>query len=694
MDLGSRRNSDRNLEFSINRLEVFLIDWTEYILVVQRALVMERSEPTLVPEWLKNAGSSTGGGSVSHTDDHTASRVVRNKSFVNSNGHDFGRSSSSERTTSANFRRSSSSNSSGNFRSYSSFGRNQRDRDWEKDTYGYHDREKSAVGDRRYRDFSDPLGNTSLSKFERDGLRRSQSMISGKRGDTWPKKVVTDSSDASGKNMNGFLTRGSPVGGVNKAAFERNFPSLGAEERSATPEVGRVPSPGLSSAIQSLPVGTSTLIGGEKWSSALAEVPMLGGNNGTVLSSVQQATPSSSASGALSSTTSLNMAEAVAHGPSRAQATPQLSVGTQRLEELVIKQSRQLIPVTPSMPKTLYSGRPFITEYVHAIIVDYFSGFNISDNFEAWETHEVGLIHFSFINTGYKQKSKVGLQQHSISSSLPVNHSPRGGPVKGDVSKASTVGKLHVLKPVRDKNGVTPVVKDNLSPTNRTKAVSSTLTASPTVSGPAAARGPQNTAVTDRKPVLTVLEKRPTTQAQSRNDFFNLVRKQSMANPSSPADLAIMANSSSALDTGTVSSPAFLDKHAELEAVPATTSEGPLSVSVGRASEEKADLTCNGDQKHVSNGKKHPSSDPIISEEEEAAFLRSLGWEENDEEGGLTDEEISSFYKDLTKYINSKPPLKILQGVQLKFLLPFDSQIGGVGGISSGLSSSDAKLES
>lgn len=31
----------------------------------------------------------------------------------------------------------------------------------------------------------------------------------------------------------------------------------------------------------------------------------------------------------------------------------QLSVGTQRLEELAIKQSRQLIPVMPSTPKTL-----------------------------------------------------------------------------------------------------------------------------------------------------------------------------------------------------------------------------------------------------------------------------------------------------------------------------------------------------
>lgn len=31
----------------------------------------------------------------------------------------------------------------------------------------------------------------------------------------------------------------------------------------------------------------------------------------------------------------------------------QLSVGTQRLEELAIKQSRQLIPMMPSTPKTL-----------------------------------------------------------------------------------------------------------------------------------------------------------------------------------------------------------------------------------------------------------------------------------------------------------------------------------------------------
>ncbi|KAK4438259.1 hypothetical protein Salat_0160100 [Sesamum alatum] len=624
---------------------------------------MERSEPTLVPEWLKNTGNLTGGSSISHSDDHAASRVVRNKSFVNSNGHEFGRSSSSERTTSSYFRRSSSSNSSGNFRSYSSFGRSQRDRDWEKDVYDSRDQDKSVLGDHWHRDFSDPLGNSSLSKYERDGLRRSQSMISGKRGDTWPKKVVTDSSSASGKNANGLLSKGSPVGGrAKKSTFEKDFPSLGADERAVVPEVGRVPSPGLSTAIQSLPVGTSGLIVGEKWTSALAEVPVLVGSNGTALSSVQQAAPSSSASVALGSTTSLNMAEAVAQGPSRAQTTPQLSVGTQRLEELAIKQSRQLIPVTPSMPKALV------------------------------------------LTSSDKPKGKVGQQQHSISSSLPLNHSPRGGAVKGDVAKASNVGKLQVLKPVREKNGVTPVVKDNLSPTSSSKVVTSTLAASPSVSGSAATRGLPSNGVPDRKPSLTVLEKRPTSQAQSRNDFFNLVRKKSMPNSSSAAADSAMASSSSVLDTGTAISPSFSDKDAEIDILPASNTpkaaDAPLSnsLSADHLSEVKVDLTSNGDacdaQNCVGNGNKHPSSDPIISEEEEAAFLRSLGWDENSDEGALTDEEINAFYRDLTKYIDSNPSFRILQGVQLKFLLPFGSELGGIGGISSGLSSSDAKLES
>ncbi|WKA12837.1 hypothetical protein VitviT2T_030189 [Vitis vinifera] len=51
-------------------------------------------------------------------------------------------------------------------------------------------------------------------------------------------------------------------------------------------------------------------------------------------------------------TVGLNMAEALARAPSWACTTPQLPVNTHRLEELAFKQSRQLMHVTPPMPKS------------------------------------------------------------------------------------------------------------------------------------------------------------------------------------------------------------------------------------------------------------------------------------------------------------------------------------------------------
>ncbi|XP_073122850.1 uncharacterized protein [Henckelia pumila] len=604
---------------------------------------MEKSEPTLVPEWLKNSGSQSGSGSTSHLDEKSAPKLSRNNSFFSSNGHDFGRSSSSERTTSSYFHRSSSSNGSGNLRSYNSFGRNRRDRDWEKDRYDSQDKDKSLSGDRWHRGISDSPGNTFSGKFEWDGLRRSHSATSGPHGDTWTKKGVTDSSGAGGNNTNALLTKGTLGGSVNKTRFERNFPSLGTEDKTVIPEVGRVPSPGLSSAIQSLPVGPAAAVGGEKWTSALAEVPVLVGSNGIGISSVQQ---SASSQPALGTTTSLNMAEAVAQGPSRAPVMPQVSVGTQRLEELAIKQSRQLIPVTPSMPKTLVS------------------------------------------NSSDKQKTKLGQQQHPITS-LSINHS------KGDMSKSSNVGKLHVLKPSREKNGVAPVVKDNSSPTSGINAVNSTLPTAPSVTGTVAAKGSPNIQALNRKPVLSVLEKRSISQAQSRKEFFNLVRKKSMAISTSVTDAE---NFSLVMDTGTAVSPPPSET-SEKEDLPAPNTfqiddaQSNACLSDDFLSEKRDDVTCIDDTcvvpKYSGNGK-NASMDPLFSEEEEAAFLRSLGWEENSDEGGLTEEEISAFFKDATKY-NSKPALRILEVVQPKFIASLGSQMTG---ISSGLSSSDAKLES
>nr|GMD09284.1 mediator of RNA polymerase II transcription subunit 1 [Ipomoea batatas] len=55
------------------------------------------------------------------------------------------------------------------------------------------------------------------------------------------------------------------------------------------------------------------------------------------------------------------------------------------------------------------------------------------------------------------------------------------------------------------------------------------------------------------------------------------------------------------------------------------------------------------------NCKKHVGNCELCLEEEEIAFLRSLGWEENgdedDEEGDLTEEEIATFYTYASNHI-------------------------------------------
>lgn len=665
---------------------------------------MDKTEPALVPEWLKSSGSVTGGGSTNHhfapsllqSDDGAALKPAR-KLMVNSNDHDTGRSSNLERTTSSYFRRSSSSNGSGHPRSFSSFGRTNREREWEKDIHDYRDKDKSVLSDHRHRDYSDPLGNILPGRLERDMLRRSQSMITGKRGDMWPRKVAADMSTVNKtihSNGDGQLASGIVTSSVQKAAFDRNFPSLGAEDKQGAPDIGRVTSPGLTSAIQSLPIGNTVVIGGDGWTSALAEVPVIIGSNTTGVSSVQQSVSASSVSVAPSTTSGLNMAETLVQGPARARAnaTPQLSVGTQRLEELAIKQSRQLIPMTPSMPKTLVPSP--------------------SD----------------------KPKSKIGLQPLHL-----VNHSQRGGPARSDVTKTSNVGKLHVLKPSRERNGVSPTAKDSLSPTMGSRVANSPLAVTPSAAGSASLRSPRNNptlASAERRPsvVLTSVEKRPTSQAQSRNDFFNLMRKKSSTNPpsavpeSGPAVSSPVSEKSDELITEVVTAPVTPkgrdilssdnsgldwsnenrgDKTENGNNEACGVSQNDRDDEIDNVNGDACDVSqrdqgdevhdgngdaCDVSQKFLDNGEKHSSPDEVLyPDEEEAAFLRSLGWEENGEDEGLTEEEINAFYKECMKL---KPSSNLLQRMLPKISPLLDSQMGSVAGAVSGLSSSDSELKS
>jgi hypothetical protein len=454
-----------------------------------------KSEPSLVPQWLKNTGSGnlTAGGitSLSLSDDQGVLKSARNKS-------DF------DRTTSSYLRRNpSSNNGSAHARSYSSFGRNQRDRDWDFNKEIY--KEKSV-----FNDYSRANRDILPTMFEKDRLRRSQSY----RGDTWQK---TDINHTNGNSV---------LRSAHKGSFERDFPSLDNNN-----EIKRVPSP-----IQKLPISSSALISGDGWTSALAEVP-------AIVSGLASSAPAGASHGS-----ALNMAETVAQLPSRTQSTPQLSVGTQRLEEIALKQSRQLIPVITSAPKPLV------------------------------------------LSTIDKSKPK-----HQISS-------PRGvGP---------TIGKLQVLKLTREKNGIFQIQKDTINNNNNNINININSKNNNT---PKLPNSPMKSP-TYRKPAPP--DKRPASNAQSRHDFFNNVRKKSMTNIMSPS----------------------------LPLVP-------------EASVNKDNYILVTNSNDADNGGSDGSDKILIpyTEEEEVSLLRSMGWDENSgEEEGLTEEEINAF---CTKYANANAKL-------------------------------------
>ncbi|XP_074331297.1 uncharacterized protein LOC141668370 isoform X2 [Apium graveolens] len=568
---------------------------------------MEKGEPTFVPEWLKSNGSVTSSISTNHqqiapssllSDDRATVKSTRNKSSIDIRDHNSGSSPVSDRTTSSYFRRNSTSNGS-HLRSYSSLGRTNHDKGWDKDINDDRDNDKSKLGDHRHRNFSDPLGSNFSSRFEKDGLKRSQSSISGKYNEPWARNVSADLNSSNKSNFNNGSTNLGASSSVRKAAFDRDFPSLGADERQIIYDLRRVPSPVLSSNMQSLPVGYSAVTGEVGWTSALVEVPVKVGGNGTNKSSVSQEDLLSSDSGASNMTSGLNMAETLAQVSPHVQANPQFSVGSQRLEEIAIKQSKQLIPVTPPIPKALV------------------------------------------LNFSEKSKTKVVQHQHQTPS---INHSPRGTLVKSDMPKSLSLGKLQVLKPAREKNGISYPTKDSLSPPNASKVLNNPLTSAPSAGVAPPLRSPVKNPISVSSVVPTVLDKKPSAQFRSRNDFFNLVRKKSLTNSSSP-----VADSVSIMEKSDLEQPGEIEASAPLPPVKdsllATQSEMVQCEMNGLISNRDA---CDMPKKSCDKAETRLSSDVILcSEEEEAAFLRSLGWDENaGEDEGLTEEEIREFYRD------------------------------------------------
>ncbi|KAL5992918.1 hypothetical protein ACLOJK_013837 [Asimina triloba] len=633
---------------------------------------MERSEPALVPGWLKGTSGGATGSNLSHfaaslqSDDPSVVLPARSRSSISSNDHDTSRSTSSDRTSSAYFRRSSSSNGhvmhDRDFRSYSSFGRNLRDRDREKDLdyrFGDHDYPDSLI----------------VGRIEKDSLRRSKSMISTKRVELFPRRV------GNGANNDLLVGRGI-TSNINKVAFQRDFPSLGAEEK-RVPEVGRISPPILSTATQSLPMGSSSLMGSDVWTSALVEIPVPVANNNIPIPSTQQVNPVNASSVTLSTTTGLNMAETLAQVPSRARNVPQLSAETQRLEELAIKQSRQLIPVTPSMPKTSidfgmedrnriykWTKESFLTtsfHYMSSLELFCEAFWDRTRNLECLpiETCALGndpllqvqkelfrCVHdmlgtvFQALSSSEKPKAKSS-RSGDLSTTAKVGAQAQLGnhvlwaTTRSDLSKTTQIGKLQVLKATREKNGMSPAAKESTSPTNASKPLPSISPSAPS----ATSRNPINLKLaadqkTSASPVIqsTTVDRRLPSQA--RHDFFNSLRKKTSANHLAAApDASLMGatmSDKSDEQAGTCNASLIEEKD-----TPPVASD--LSCSTENSSRTVAEVDASKEGSPF-GGKNSDLTDGL---DEEVKFMRSLGWEENSgEEGGLTEEEINSFFQE------------------------------------------------
>ncbi|XP_021748810.1 uncharacterized protein LOC110714580 [Chenopodium quinoa] len=590
---------------------------------------MEKSEPSLVPEWLR----STGGGNLNHhvssskSDGPLLALPKRNRNLNSSGYLDAPHSSVLERSSSTNSRRISSSN--GSIKqdknpyspSFRNSARNQRAKD----------REKLGNPDNWDSEYSDPLASIIGGRFEKDTLRRSQSMISRRPDELMQRRSVPDLR-SRGHNMNGSGngTIGSPSAGTQKVSFDKDFPLLGTDERPSTPDIARVPSPGMTRAVQSLSIGTSPLIGCEGWTSALAEVPVAASNS-IVSSPSLQPTPcavggppsSASTSSDAGTPNGLNMAEALVQGPVRPQNVQQQVVPTQRFEELPSVGSKKLIPMTSSMPKS--------------------SVLNPSDKLKPKTAARQ--------NDGVAGPKNGQQQMPSLQSGSQV---VRGGSGRADGLNPSS-SKLLLLKPGREKV-VSPAMKD---------VPAQTMKAATAVNGPSAGSNPvslpsKNSTLlkhsnNDRKtPAYNmngaqVVDKRLShAQLQSRNDFFNLVRKKSKG------------GASAAVDSGSVVSSIVQNSGEEKE-----MASGPASPT------DNSEVNCNGDTCNLAESFSDQrgsdlSHHELIHPEEELDFLRALGWEDDGgDDEGLTEEEINAFVE---KYMKWRPESKLLQGLQSKFV--------------------------
>ncbi|KAG6547450.1 hypothetical protein Mapa_010898 [Marchantia paleacea] len=776
---------------------------------------MERSEPSLVPEWLKGAGG--GGGATHHSQppnhqdeggglfpSRQRSQAHGATAGVNHGDYDSPRySAASDRTYYSSSRRGGSNSTGGSerplfdrdpySRAYSSFGRSSgyrgvydgldrdrdgsrdRDRDWdwerERDR-DFRDRERDRAlgfggGDDRDRDRERPDGSNfrrptgPSGRYDQDvPLRRTQSMGSGRALENGEKKAPVEI---------GILPTAPPTNSgtlnssMQKAAFERNFPSLGAQEKqgavqsslgyvsvlsprpswqSSSPRTERPSSstPGLTAGVGgpgAVPSSVNVNVGGsgisgEVWSSALAEVPASLTATSTIngVAAGGASVPTMSGVGSTLTTGGgapvlivPKMAEALSQNPPRVRTPPQYSTESQRLEADV-KQSRQLIPMKPSLPKNMGPREKIKPKVVRAVDVIAPQPIKLSQPLSTSQLVSspyrppapprpeplkgpqgkllVRKTSKEAVAAALPPASSLKIESLVTSSSL-VN--PVGGSVTGISGVATGSSIPIILAPV-------PVRKQKQLLDRRAVPIPpiSVIAGSDGGSGPRSKEGGSASE-----------DKRPAVPAQNRSDFFNALRKKA-------AGVGAGGGTAEKNETGSqLKNEGVNGKGIELEddgghysgegienpvykmkengmAVSATSKSTISDLETYGLPEEKERISSNGTIGGGVEGNSQQStapSSPVVpakrataTEEEEAAFLRSLGWEESAEESGegLTEEEINSFYQERLRSMSISPSLPMARNHRLRDF-QVEMHVGSIGSISSGISTSDSESD-
>lgn len=685
---------------------------------------MERTEPSFIPGWLKGTGG--GGGSTTHNSSDeggfSRSKVSQQLLHANSNLESPRKSTSSSKAFSSTSRRSHNTNGSvdrpsserdhfGLSRSKSGLNRSSSIRNHSKlnlEQNGYNSWIDGEYGHEVDKDFyarkKDWLSGMVPDGRDKDKEVADSSMrqlfsagLTGKYDlGAKLKRSQSMSLTASGKVTDVISSVPSANGNIavnaQKSVFEHNFPTLGTDDKQSSPrsssiasprpsfanphlirqgtsrsDLSRASSPGVTGGYANpmASVSASNSGGNDLWSSALADAPTSNGNvqcNSLTSNAVPSASISqtSSFAGPVTSAAPLNMAEALTQNPPRVRTPPQVSLESQRLEELALRQSRQLIPMTPSLPKAM----------------------SLVDKTKSKSSR---------VGEGLNPSLKLQLSssQKSVTSSKPDN------------LKLSQ-GKLLVLKSSKDGGVVmttTPKSDGNVVSQVATQGPSAVSAGSSTLAQRKQPVDRRVTGVADvsraKDASLLPDEKRTALNAQNRSDFFNTLRKKAAGNGASLNASTVQTKNDSLMprETALASEVGPVDNDVEVKengihhhSSFKVQCNGEVNISSEDGSTK--DVLVKDNPVVLPKEESRHSLSPGDLEEEEAAFMRSLGWVENEEGSELTEEEINAFYQTLQMHEKKK-------FLKSKSTGEFQAEhvVGSVGSMSSGLSSSDSETE-